>query len=86
MIGAAQLRETPLQIELFSRDPFREELGELFVQKPKLVKIECFQFDLAHSVSAIIKIYFAGSYTFLFARLDLLPLAGSGGANRQYAM
>ena len=48
MLNAAQLREAPLQLQLFRSDLFREEFGELFVQKPKLVKIHRLQICPAH--------------------------------------
>ena len=41
-LSPAKLRETPFKFELFRADFFREDLRELLVQKPELIKIHDF--------------------------------------------
>lgn len=42
-LGSVQLRKTFLEFELFRADFLREDLRELLVQKPELIKIHGYQ-------------------------------------------
>jgi len=42
-LGSVELGKTFFEFELFRRDLLREDLGELLVEKPELIKIHGYQ-------------------------------------------
>jgi hypothetical protein len=59
-VSHVELRKTLLQFELFRADFFRENLRELLMQKPELIKIHGFQVQFTHRVLIAVRIRRSG--------------------------